>query len=77
MTLFLGQIFSRHEAVLASHREMLDSVKGHIEPDGEAFRAVSVMLNKTVQAMNQSNVMRKHMVSLRFPWCPSKDSRLT
>ncbi|KAJ5754455.1 hypothetical protein N7533_003998 [Penicillium manginii] len=56
-----AEIFSRHEAVLVSHREMLDSVKGHIAPDGEAFRAVSAMLNKTVQAMNQSNVMRKHM----------------
>ncbi|KAJ5398088.1 hypothetical protein N7509_006201 [Penicillium cosmopolitanum] len=58
-----AEIFSRHEAVLVSHREMLDSVKGHIAPDGEAFRAVSAMLNKTVQAMNQTNVMRKHMLN--------------
>lgn len=56
------QIFSRHESVLSTHLEMLDSVKSHVSPDGEAFRAVSSMVNKTIQAMNQFKVVRKHMV---------------
>lgn len=56
------QIFSRHESVLNTHLEMLDSVKDHVAPDGEAFRTVSSMVNKTVQAMNQFRLVRKHMV---------------
>lgn len=45
---------------------MLGTVKGHVTPDGEAFRTVSTMVNKTVQAMSQFKVVRKHMVSLSF-----------
>ncbi|KAJ5102149.1 hypothetical protein NUU61_004371 [Penicillium alfredii] len=56
-----SEIFSRHESVLASHLELLDSVKGHIAPDGDAFRTVSTMARKTVQAMGQLKVVRKHM----------------
>jgi hypothetical protein len=56
------QIFSRHEAILASHLEMLDSVKSQIAPDGEAFRTLSSMVTKTIQAVNQSKVARKQMV---------------
>lgn len=41
---------------------MLDSVKAHVAQDGEAFRAVSSMVNKTIQTMNQFKVVRKHMV---------------
>lgn len=56
------QIFSRHESVLNTHLELLGSVKGHVAPNGEAFRAVSAMVNKTIQAMHQFKVVRKHMV---------------
>jgi hypothetical protein len=56
------QVFSRHESVLSAHLEMLDSVKAHVAQDGEAFRAVSSMVNKTIQTMNQFKVVRKHMV---------------
>jgi len=41
---------------------MLDSVKEQVASDEEAFRAISSMVNKTVQAMNQFKVVRKHMV---------------
>lgn len=58
----LLQIFSRHEAILASHLEMLDAVKSQIAPNGEAFRTVSSMVTKTMQAINQSKVARKQMV---------------
>ncbi|KAJ5083558.1 hypothetical protein N7456_012985 [Penicillium angulare] len=58
-----AEVFSRHETVLSSHLEMLDDVKNHISSDDEAVRAVSTMVNKTVQAMNQFKVVRKHMVS--------------
>lgn len=58
----LWQIFSRHEAVLNTHLDLLGSVKGHVAPDGEVFRAVSSMVNKTIQAMNQFKIVRKHMV---------------
>jgi len=56
------QIFSRHESVLSTHLKMLDSVKEQVASDEEAFRAISSMVNKTVQAMNQFKVVRKHMV---------------
>ncbi|KAJ6096110.1 hypothetical protein N7486_006856 [Penicillium sp. IBT 16267x] len=56
------EIFSRHEIVLSSHLQMLDEVKGHISDD-EALRTVSSMLNKTIQAMNQLKVVRKHTTS--------------
>ncbi|KAJ5371196.1 uncharacterized protein N7496_007288 [Penicillium cataractarum] len=58
-----AEIFSRHEAILASHLEMLDSVKSQIAPDGEAFRTVSSMVTKTMQAINQSKVARKQMLN--------------
>lgn len=43
---------------------MLDEVKGHVSDD-EALRTVSSMLNKTIQAMNQLKVVRKHTVCLK------------
>ncbi|CAG8903565.1 unnamed protein product [Penicillium egyptiacum] len=62
--LFLcDQIFSRHEAVLCSHLEMLSMVKAHIAPETNGFQTVSSMVNKTVLAMNQLKIARKHMMS--------------
>lgn len=62
--LFLcNQIFSRHEAVLCSHLEMLSMVKEQIAPEVNGFQTVSSMVNKTVLAMNQLKIARKHMVS--------------
>lgn len=57
------QIFSRHEAVLCSHLEMLSMVKDQIAPEVNGFQTVSSMVNKTVLAMNQLKIARKHMVS--------------
>ncbi|KAJ5993280.1 hypothetical protein N7451_009004 [Penicillium sp. IBT 35674x] len=57
-----AEIFSRHESVLSSHLQMLDEVKGHVSDD-EALRTVSSMLNKTIQAMNQLKVIRKHTLN--------------
>jgi hypothetical protein len=57
------QIFSRHEAVLCSHLEMLSMVKEQIPPEVNGFQTVSSMVNKTVLAMNQLKIARKHMVS--------------
>jgi hypothetical protein len=62
MTFLSSQIFTRHEAILTSHLEMLDAVKSQIAPNGEAFRTVSSMATKTMQAINQSKVARKQMV---------------
>lgn len=64
----LWQVFSRHEAVLNTHLDLLGSVKGHVAPDGEAFRTVSSMVNKTIQAMNQFKIVRKHMVCSCMDW---------
>ena len=65
--LFLcDQIFSRHEAVLYSHLEMLSMVKEQIAPEVNGFQTVSSMVNKTVLAMNQLKIARKHMVSSLF-----------
>lgn len=66
-TLRISQIFSRHEAVLVSHLEMLESVKGQVAPDGEALRTISSMVAKTTQAINQSKVARKQAVCGFFP----------
>ncbi|KAJ5537060.1 hypothetical protein N7513_010246 [Penicillium frequentans] len=57
-----AEVFSRHETVLSSHLQMLDEVKGHVSDD-EALRTVSSMLNKTIQAMNQLKVVRKHTLN--------------
>ena len=62
--LFLcDQIFSRHEAFLCSHLDMLSMVKDHIAPEVNGFQTVSSMVNKTVLAMNQLKIARKHIVS--------------
>ncbi|KAJ5497330.1 hypothetical protein N7463_009317 [Penicillium fimorum] len=58
-----SEIFSRHEAVLCSHLEMLSMVKEQIAPEVNGFQTVSSMVNKTVQAMNQLKMARKHMMS--------------
>ncbi|KAJ5356804.1 hypothetical protein N7517_011413 [Penicillium concentricum] len=58
-----SEIFSRHEAVLCSHLEMLSMVKEQIAPEANGFQTVSSMVNKTVLAMNQLKMARKHMMS--------------
>ncbi|CAG8254293.1 unnamed protein product [Penicillium nalgiovense] len=73
--LFLyNQIFSRHEAVLCSHLEMLSMVKEQIAPEVNGFQTVSSMVNKTVLAMNQLKIARKHMMS-RNATPPTSSSR--
>ncbi|KAJ5195977.1 hypothetical protein N7449_006456 [Penicillium cf. viridicatum] len=58
-----SEIFSRHEAVLCSHLEMLSMVKEQIASEVNGFQTVSSMVNKTVLAMNQLKIARKHMMS--------------
>ncbi|KAJ5178410.1 uncharacterized protein N7500_001109 [Penicillium coprophilum] len=67
-----SEIFSRHEAVLCSHLEMLSMVKEQVASEVNGFQAVSSMVNKTVQAMNQLKVARKHMMSSKFQQLPPK-----
>ncbi|OQE15199.1 hypothetical protein PENFLA_c033G09783 [Penicillium flavigenum] len=62
-TVSWSEIFSRHEAVLCSHLEMLSMVKEQIAPEVNGFQTVSSMVNKTVLAMNQLKIARKHMMS--------------
>ncbi|KAJ6051553.1 uncharacterized protein N7446_006185 [Penicillium canescens] len=57
------EVFSRHEAALSSHLEMLTQVKAHTATEGEAFQAVTSMVNKTIQAMNQLKLTRKNMMN--------------
>ncbi|KAJ5770296.1 uncharacterized protein N7511_002347 [Penicillium nucicola] len=57
-----NELFSSHEAVLSSHLDVLAQVKAHTATDSEAFQAVTSMVNKTVQAMNQTKLARKNMM---------------
>ncbi|KAJ5800285.1 uncharacterized protein N7518_002353 [Penicillium psychrosexuale] len=58
-----SEIFSRHEAFLCSHLDMLSMVKDQIAPEVNGFQTVSSMVNKTVLAMNQLKIARKHIMS--------------
>ncbi|KAJ5611059.1 hypothetical protein N7510_007778 [Penicillium lagena] len=58
-----AELFSRHETMLSSHLELLNSVKEHMTGDGNGSRTVSSMVQKTVQAMNQLKLVRKKMGS--------------
>ncbi|KAJ6148339.1 hypothetical protein N7497_010321 [Penicillium chrysogenum] len=69
-----SEIFSRHEAVLCSHLEMLSMVKEQIAPEVNGFQTVSSMVNKTVLAMNQLKIARKHMMSTLGNATPSTSS---
>ncbi|OJJ51241.1 hypothetical protein ASPZODRAFT_12080 [Penicilliopsis zonata CBS 506.65] len=55
------EICSRHEYVLNSHLEMLLSVKGRVGADGDVFRAVSSMAERTQKLMTQYKVLKKHL----------------
>ncbi|KAF7716161.1 Uncharacterized protein PECH_005437 [Penicillium ucsense] len=57
------EIFTRHDAVLASHLEVLGAVKNQVALTGEASRAITSMVTKTIQAMNQSRLARKKMLN--------------
>ncbi|KAJ5295649.1 hypothetical protein N7508_010470 [Penicillium antarcticum] len=58
-----NEVFTRHEVVLSSHLDMLIQVKAHTATESEAFQAVTSMVNKTVQAMNQTKLARKNMMN--------------
>ncbi|KAJ5940262.1 hypothetical protein N7516_000430 [Penicillium verrucosum] len=70
-----SEIFSRHEAVLCSHLEMLSMVKEQIAPKVNGFQTVSSMVNKTVLAMNQLKIARKHMMSSKSHQTPTPEGR--
>ncbi|RMJ23136.1 hypothetical protein PHISP_05980 [Aspergillus sp. HF37] len=54
------ELLSRHESVLSSHLEFLDSVRGHLETD-EAVRTLSGMVEKTNRLMAQFKVVQRQM----------------
>lgn len=56
-------MISRHESVLSSHLDLLNSVKVHVG-DGDAVRIVSSMVEKTNRLVMQFNVVKKQMVRL-------------
>ncbi|KAJ5722342.1 hypothetical protein N7488_000377 [Penicillium malachiteum] len=58
-----SEVFSRHDTVLSSHLSLLNEVKSQLAADSDTFRAVSSMVNKTVQSMNQSKILRKAMMN--------------
>ncbi|KAJ5710175.1 hypothetical protein N7493_009767 [Penicillium malachiteum] len=61
-----SEVFSRHDTVLSSHLSLLNEVKSQLAADSDTFRAVSSMVNKTVQSMNQSKILRKAMMNQKI-----------
>ncbi|KAI9930427.1 hypothetical protein ASPWEDRAFT_171055 [Aspergillus wentii DTO 134E9] len=57
------EICSRHESVLSSHLEMLNSVKDQVLSDADAFRTVSLMVEKTNKLVTQFKVIKKQFVN--------------
>ncbi|KAJ5166023.1 hypothetical protein N7492_006319 [Penicillium capsulatum] len=71
-----AEVFAQHETLLSPHLDLLRTVKGHVVPDGEAFRTVSTMVNKTVQAMNQFKLVRKHILNKNSLESPGNAPRM-
>ncbi|KAJ9244494.1 hypothetical protein DTO169E5_1712 [Paecilomyces variotii] len=54
-----SEIFAQHESSLASHLYTLDMVKFHVAADSQAFRTVSLMLERTRQLMEDFKVIQR------------------
>ncbi|KAJ9298548.1 hypothetical protein DTO271G3_3515 [Paecilomyces variotii] len=54
-----SELFAQHESSLASHLYTLDMVKFHVAAESEAFRTVSLMLERTRQLMEDFKVIQR------------------
>lgn len=69
-TLFV-QMFSRHESCLTSHLELTKCAMGRVVPDSDAFRAISLMLDRTQELMHEVESIKMKLVCrgpCRFTW---------
>ena len=62
ITWMRSQLLSRHESVLSSHLEMLNSVRAHVKDDA-AVRTLSGMVEKTNRLILQFKVVKKQVSS--------------
>ncbi|GFF58178.1 hypothetical protein IFM51744_09463 [Aspergillus udagawae] len=60
-----SEICNRHESVLLSHLEMLNGVKNQVVGDGDSFRLVSSMAEKTNRLVMQFRVIKKHIMNCK------------
>ncbi|PWY90306.1 hypothetical protein BO94DRAFT_623111 [Aspergillus sclerotioniger CBS 115572] len=56
------EICAQHDTILSSHLEMLQQVKNQTRPDGQAYKLVSNMLEKTSRLVTQFNVLKRQIV---------------
>ncbi|KAL1849730.1 DNA-directed DNA polymerase delta [Paecilomyces lecythidis] len=54
-----SEIFAQHESNLTSHSHILDMVKFHVAAESDAFRTVSLMLDRTRELMEELKVMQR------------------
>ncbi|KAF4223465.1 hypothetical protein CNMCM8980_002162 [Aspergillus fumigatiaffinis] len=57
------KICDQHESVLLSHLEMLNGVKSQVAGDGDSFRLVSSMAEKTNKLVMQFRVIKKQLMN--------------
>ncbi|PKX99495.1 uncharacterized protein P174DRAFT_49500 [Aspergillus novofumigatus IBT 16806] len=62
-----SEICNQHESVLLSHLEMLNGVKCQVAGDGDSFRLVSSMAEKTNKLVMQFRVIKKQLMNTRNP----------
>jgi hypothetical protein len=60
-TLFV-QMFSRHESCLTSHLELTKCAMDRVVPDSDAFRAISLMLDRTQELMREVESIKMKLV---------------
>ncbi|KAF4292934.1 hypothetical protein KXW65_008157 [Aspergillus fumigatus] len=58
-----SEICKQHESILLSHLEMLNSVKSQVAGDGDSFRLVSSMADKTNKLVMQFRVIKKKLMN--------------
>ncbi|EAW14511.1 uncharacterized protein ACLA_075500 [Aspergillus clavatus NRRL 1] len=57
------EICSQHESVLSSHLDMLNGVKNQVAGNGDAFRLISSMVEKTNKLVTQFQVIKKQLMN--------------
>ncbi|KAL5355851.1 hypothetical protein BJX96DRAFT_141957 [Aspergillus floccosus] len=57
------ELSAQHERMLSSHLEMLNAVRGNVVMDGDTFRMVSSMVEKTNKLVTQFKVLKKQIMS--------------
>lgn len=74
MLRYYVKICDQHEAVLVAHFEMLDLLRTQASPDGDAFRTVNTMAERTQKLMSQFRVLKKQLVPLlALSYLPEKN----